>query len=204
VFERPGGADFAAHHVGFVAGRHRPPFLAYSGLRIGEALGLCWADVDFESGLLRVHRQLSRKRVHSPLKTEAGKREVILAPGIAKLLREHWLASRYKKPGDLIFCSRTGGGLDYRNVGTAFRLAVKRAGITAPGRLSLHSLRHSFASLLIAGGLNVVFVSRQLGHANPNVTLSTYAHLFQLADHAATARQALETSYQEMASGTTP
>jgi hypothetical protein len=49
-----------------------------------------------------------------------------------------------------------------------------------------------------------VFVSRQLGHANPTVTLSTYAHLFQLADHAATARQALETSYQGMATGTRP
>jgi hypothetical protein len=40
-----------------------------------------------------------------------------------------------------------------------------------------------------------VFVSRQLGHANATVTLSTYAHLFQQADHAATARDALETSY---------
>ena len=66
---------------------------------------------------------------------------------------------------------------------------------TPSGRLSLHSLRHTFASLLIANGLNVVFVSRQLGHSNATVTLSTYAQLFQQADHAATARDALETSY---------
>jgi integrase len=65
----------------------------------------------------------------------------------------------------------------------------------APGKLVLHSLRHSFASLLIANGLNVVFVSRQLGHANPNITLEVYAHLFQHADHAHTARDALEASY---------
>ena len=65
----------------------------------------------------------------------------------------------------------------------------------------MHSLRHTFASLLIANGLNVVFVSRQLGHANPTVTLSTYAHLFQQADHAATAREALETSYGQMGAG---
>jgi hypothetical protein len=38
-------------------------------------------------------------------------------------------------------------------------------------------------------------VSRQLGHANPTVTLSTYAHLFERADHAAAAREALEMSY---------
>ena len=44
-------------------------------------------------------------------------------------------------------------------------------------------------------GLNVVFASRQLGHANPKITLQVYAHLFAQADHAATAREALETSY---------
>jgi hypothetical protein len=44
-------------------------------------------------------------------------------------------------------------------------------------------------------GLTVVFVTRQLGHANPTVTLSTYAHLFERADHAEAAREALETSY---------
>jgi integrase len=71
----------------------------------------------------------------------------------------------------------------------------KRRGITASGRLSLHSLRHGYASLLIANGLNVVFVSRQRGHANPNITLEVYAHLFARADHAAAARAALDASY---------
>jgi integrase len=74
-----------------------------------------------------------------------------------------------------------------------------RAGITASGRLSLHSLRHGFASLLIANGLNVVFVSRQLGHANPTIMLGTYAHLFERADHAHAARAALEANHTAMA-----
>ena len=52
-----------------------------------------------------------------------------------------------------------------------------------------------FASLLIAEGMNVVLVSRQLGHANPTITLGVYAHLFERADHAAAAREALEASY---------
>jgi integrase len=67
------------------------------------------------------------------------------------------------------------------------------------GRLSLHSLRHAFASLLIAKGLNVVFVSRQLGHSSPTITLDVYAHLFEQADHAVAAREALEASYAAMA-----
>ncbi len=167
-------------------------FLAYTGLRIGEALGLCWADIDFDNGLIHVHRQLSRKRLHAPLKTEAGKRHVILSPGIAKLLREQWLASAHKKPTDLVFANTVGRGRDYRDVGEAFRRAIKSAEIAHGGkRLSLHS----YASLLIANGLNVVFVSRQLGHANPSITLNTYAHLFAQADHADTAREPLEANY---------
>jgi integrase len=92
-----------------------------------------------------------------------------------------------------VFCNTRGRGLDYRDVGEGFRLALRRAGLAGgAARLSLHSLRHGFASLLIAKGLNVVYVSRQLGHANPTVTLSTYAHLFERADHA---QAALEASY---------
>lgn len=60
---------------------------------------------------------------------------------------------------------------------------------------SLHSLRHGYASLLISNGLNVVFVSRQLGHANANITLEVYAHLFARADHADTAKAALEANH---------
>jgi integrase len=94
-----------------------------------------------------------------------------------------------------VFKTASGRPVDYRHVGHGFRDALKRAGIQAPGRLSLHSLRHGFASLLIAEGMNVVFVSRQLGHANPTITLGVYAHLFERADHATSAREALEASY---------
>ncbi len=51
------------------------------------------------------------------------------------------------------------------------------------GRLSLHSLRHGFSSLLIAKGLYVVFVSRQLGHASAAITLEVYTHLFKQASN---------------------
>jgi len=120
---------------------------------------------------------------------------VVLAPAIAKQLRERWLASRYKAPRDFVFANTLGRGLDYRDIGEGFRQTVKRAELHTSGKLTLHSLRHGFASLLIANGLNVVYVSRQLGHANPNVTLEVYAHLFEHADHAVTARDAIEASY---------
>ena len=64
------------------------------------------------------------------------------------------------------------------------------------GRLTLHSLRHGFASLLIANG--IVFVSRQLGHASPATTLRVYAHLYARHEHGERARAALETAHAAM------
>jgi integrase len=61
--------------------------------------------------------------------------------------------------------------------------------------LRFHDLRHTFASLLIAQGSNVVFVSRQLGHSSPNVTLGVYAHLFDQAEHGQRAKDAMEAAF---------
>ena len=106
----------------------------------------------------------------------------MLAPAVGKLLRERWLASSFKAPHHFVFANTQGRSLDYRDVGEHFRATITFAGITTAGeRLTLHSLRHGFASLLISHGLNVVFISRQLGHANPNITLRVYAHLYARA-----------------------
>ena len=65
-----------------------------------------------------------------------------------------------------------------------WRDAVKSRGLP---RVTFHALRHSHASALIAAGLDVVTVSRRLGHASPALTLSTYSHLFKNSDHQAAA-----------------
>jgi integrase len=103
--------------------------------------------------------------------------------------------SERKGADDFVFVNALGRPNDYRRVGTAFRLAVQQAGVRGAGRLSLHSLRHGYASMLIGSGLDVVFVSRQLGHANPGVTLKVYAHLYGRREHADRARAALSVNY---------
>ena len=62
-------------------------------------------------------------------------------------------------------------------------------------KLRFHDLRRTFASLLVAQGNNVVFVSRQLGHASADITLHTYAHLFDRAEHAQRASSMLEVDF---------
>jgi hypothetical protein len=98
-------------------------------------------------------------------------------------------------PTDFVFASQTGTGLQHRNVApSGLEPALRRAGLGGSDkpRFRFHDCRHSFASLLIAEGLDVVFVSRQLGHANRSITLSVYSHLFDRQRHADRTRDALE------------
>jgi integrase len=168
----------------------------FSGLRLQELLGLRWQDVDHDE--LHVRHQLTRKGgTLKPLKSKAGKRDVALMPVLAALLWRHQLASRHALPDDFVFAGVADGPLHFRNVqrrdmGEAVEPAGLDGGKRAP---TMHDLRHTFASLLIAQGLDVVFVSRQLGHANPATTLRVYASEFDRIRNAAAARTALSAGF---------
>jgi integrase len=162
---------------------------AFSGLRLGEALGLIWDDLDFEGGFIRVRAQLSRKRVRVIEKTAGSRREVVLVPQLAKALREHRMASRYKAPTDFVFPAPDGRGLLHSVAARGVERAVAKAGLED---VTPHTFRHGFASMLIVGlKLDPVNVARQLGHSDPAITLSTYSDLFERARHADEMRQAL-------------
>jgi integrase len=82
--------------------------------------------------------------------------------------------------------------MNWRNVETrGFDAAAAKLNGAGRPKPVMHDCRHSFASLLIAQGLDVVFISRQLGHANASTTLNVYADLFDKANHAARMRDAL-------------
>jgi integrase len=78
-----------------------------------------------------------------------------------------------------VFCKHDGSPLSPNNFSVTWRRVLEQAGLP---RVTFHSLRHSHASALIRAGLDVVRMSRQLGHSKPSVTLSTYAHEFEEAD----------------------
>ncbi len=169
----------------------------FSGMRLMELLGLRWCDVDRENELLRVRHQLSRKGELVKLKTNAGKRDVVLMPELAALLRRHALASRHSRPEDFVFAGAVGKPLHFRNVQRrGMDKAVEQAKLEQGKRdPTMHDLRHSFASILIAHGADVVFVSRQLGHANPATTLRVYASEFDRVRNADAARSALSAQF---------
>lgn len=165
-----------------------------TGTRRGEVLALRLADVDFEAAAVRVERSLEETRDGLRFKvpkTAHGRRTVSLPPSAVTLLREQRrkviearLALGLGKPTDdtLLLANADGWPMSPNQLSWRWRSACKALGLP---RVSFHALRHTHASAPIAAGLDVVVVSRRLGHANPTITLSTYSHLFKKDDGAA-------------------
>jgi integrase len=162
-----------------------------TGLRRGELLALRWADVDLEAGKLQVERTLevtkaAGLRFKAP-KTRHGRRTVSLPSSVVAELRIHWKAQQEQRLAlglgraaleDLVFAAWDGGPRQPDSVSDAWLAVTAALGL----RCGLHSLRHAHASALIAAGVDVVILSRRLGHGSPAITLSVYAHLFSGAD----------------------
>jgi integrase len=152
--------------------------LAYAGLRPGEALGLHWADVGAKT--LRIQRAVALGRIKAT-KTGLGRSVTLLDP-LRQDLEQLRQASRTCRPDELVFGDQNGAPWSesrWRNWRRrSFRPAASHAGLP---NARPYDLRHSFVSLLIHEGRNVVEVAAQAGHA-PAVCLSTYAHLFAEAD----------------------
>lgn len=173
-----------------------------TGLRRSELLALRWPDVDLDSGMLRVERALEQTTrgglVFRAPKTRYGRRSVSLPPSTITALREHRRAQQEqrlllglgKAPIDaLVFAEANGAPRSPNAVTKEWQAAMGKLGL----RATLHSLRHSHASALIASGLDVLTISRRLGHGSPAITLSVYGHLFKTDDRAAAIMEAMLT-----------
>ena len=167
-----------------------------TGLRHGEMLALRWRDVDLDRGVLRVEQSLevTKAGIHfkSP-KTHHGRRSVSLPAAVVTDLRNRWREQQEQRlalgigkapPETLVFSRFDGEPMHPSQVTKAWQRAVKAAGMPT---VTLHALRHTHASQLIAAGVDVVSVSRRLGHGSPTITLSVYAHLFANTDDRAAA-----------------
>jgi integrase len=161
-----------------------------SGLRQSELLALHWADIDFDREVIHVRRALNRQKQETPPKTSHALREVVLMPALAKALSQHRADSQFREPDDYVFTTQVGTPLHWASISVrVLKPSLKRAGIQP---LRWHDLRHTFASLLIAGGANITFVSRQLGHSSSQITLSVYAHLLDREEQARRTREMLQ------------
>jgi integrase len=155
------------------------------GLRMGEALGLRWSDIDFHAKTLRVSRQLQRVRdggglVFSEPKN-ASRRTVNLPERAVEALKSHRKrqleervkATHYEDSG-LVFATGKGTPLDAQNVvNRHFKPLLKRADLPD---IRWHDLRHTYATLLLSRGTHPTYVQKSLGHASVQLTLDRYSH----------------------------
>jgi integrase len=149
-------------------------FLAHTGLRISEAVGLRWEHVELgDRPHVKVREQFYRAK-RRKLKSDSGRRDVPLSAGMVEKLLAHRRDS-YGGPEAPLFASATGTPLIGANI--AKRVLRPTAEAVGLGRVTFHSLRHSCASMLFEQGRNIKQVQAWLGHADPALTLRTYVHL---------------------------
>jgi integrase len=165
----------------------------YTGMRRGELMALKWGNVDLLANVIRVRKSLEQTKAgglrFKVAKTKAGRRNITLPDIVVETLRDHRrqqlelrVALGLGKLSDdaLVFPDNLEGAPRSPNAITkAWAAAAEALGVPD---VTLHGLRHTHASQLIDAGVDIVTISKRLGHASPNVTLQVYAHLFKNSD----------------------
>ena len=141
----------------------------YTGLRRGELCALTWKDIDFEQKIIKVNKSIYWTDDHVPHvkspKTASGEREVPLMDSLADLL-----LPMKKRPQDRVF-----GDLKSYQVDKGIRKYMEETGLG----VTLHGLRHGFASILYKNNVDIKTAAYVLGHAQSSTTLEIYTHLME-------------------------
>ena len=171
----------------------------FTGVRLGELMGLEWQDVDFRNGIISINRSsqyLSDMGVFTKVpKTESSIREIAIPEFIISLLEEYklWYEEQKSLYGELwtnsnrLFVQADGKPMHPSTISKWFVKYVAQIGLPV---INFHGLRHTNASLLVAQNVDIAVVSARLGHAQISTTLDFYVH--PLLSHNRKAGYALE------------
>jgi integrase len=158
--------------------RHKPLFelLASCGLRISEAIALqrLHLQLDADEPEVCIRRAVVRERVEPP-KSKHGRREVRLPAPLVARLRVHLAAQPDQDSTALAFPNESGSALDPNNLRRRVLKPLVEE-VNAPWA-GFHTFRHTFASIHLSQGTNLLQLSRALGHHSPAFTLTRYTHL---------------------------
>ena len=171
----------------------------FTGVRLGELMGLEWQDVDFKNGIISINRSsqyLADMGVFTKVpKTESSIREIAIPEFIISLLEEYklWYEEQKSVYGELwtnsdrLFVQADGKPMHPSTISKWFVKYVGQIGLPV---INFHGLRHTNASLLVAQNIDIAVVSARLGHAQISTTLDFYVH--PLLSHNRKAGYALE------------
>ncbi|NCP24625.1 MAG: site-specific integrase [Erythrobacter sp.] len=163
--------------------RHQPIIMTalLTGMRMSELRGLTWDAIDFNRSIITVRKRADRYCDMGNTKSKAGRREIPMGPGLAKLLKA-WRPACPKGDLDLVFPNGVGNVETHSNIyNRIFKPLMLTCGIVdgegAP-RFSLHAMRHAAASLFIEQGWPPKRIQVMLGHSSITMTYDVYGHLF--------------------------
>jgi integrase len=150
--------------------------LGLTGIRVGEALALRMKNVDFLRKEISIEDawDINARIFHEP-KTGAGLRKVGIMSPLVDLLQQYFEHYPMNDRNSLLFPSPTKPGqpVSYNTICGVFKKRLKKIGLPD---VTIHSLRHSFASILLSVGVSVNTLARHLGHSSPDITYRIYAH----------------------------
>lgn len=149
-------------------------FIAYTGVRVGEAIGLRWGNVDLDRRTVHIRERYYRGE-YGPPKSRHAIRTVPLPDALEATLRCHHAVATFTDATDPVFATASGTPLDYANL---YHRAMKPTTVALNFHgVSWHTLRHTHASRLFRSGWNLKHVQKVLGHHSPAFTLAAYVHL---------------------------
>ena len=168
-------------------------FDLFTGLRLGELCGLRWKNVYLDRKMFVVCETRNRLPNHDPsvaasttvktvetTKTDNSRRSVYLVESLLNDLLEYKsiqdsISAQYPvyNPDGYVFCQENGDPYEPRTYQDLFKRCVRQAGIRDA---NFHSLRHTFSTRSLEEGMDIVTLSRLLGHANPSITMDKYGH----------------------------
>ena len=160
--------------------------IAYTAIRRGECLGLCWNYVDLDAGTITIVQSLVRSidkgLILEPPKRDSSRRVIDIDKGTVGVLRQHrvkqmehrLVLGKSYQDNDFVFPDEFGNRKDPMALTRGIQSLSKRAGVAT---IKPHDLRHFHASVLLQSGQSPVIVSKRLGHSSVSMTLDIYSHL---------------------------
>ncbi|MBQ5781301.1 MAG: site-specific integrase [Spirochaetaceae bacterium] len=154
----------------------------YTGLRLGELLGLEWSDIDTSGGLIYVNKTIYRSKDGSGVwklfvdkpKTAASDRIIPMPAYITEMV----IAQRKMSKSPYVVANKKDGRMSIRSYQYMFEKLTEKAGVR---KLNFHALRHTFATRAIECGMDIKTLAEIMGHQNASITLNRYAHC--MMDH---------------------
>jgi len=152
-----------------------------TGMRLGEILGLRWSDIDFENESLRVRQTVQVDRTFGTPKSYRSRRMIPVPKFLLRTLKTHrarqsesrLVAETAWQDHDLVTTRADGSPMDPRRVSRLFTALAKKNGFD----FTFHGLRHAYASLMLASGVDLKVTSDLLGHSTIGITADLYTHV---------------------------